>query len=495
MNLGEGIISLKNLRIKRCQLLLIIVFAFLLFVTIALFAFQKVFASRVYPNVYLLDQEISGKNKGELLQLIDNKNNFLSEQNITIKVDDQPEATYKIQDTGAKINADKTADNCLNYGKSQNFFKNTLQIFQLVINKKEIKYSLEFDQEKIDIFLSQISAGLQKPSDARIELVGDEAKIIPEVSGREINLEDVKQMMVKRANNEQIEIMLLSIETAPELKTSDLSEALLQTNNILKKNIIFDYDSKKIRVDKPELFGWIKFEKNNLGILSANFSNELMKNFVARIAEQNDQKLINQTVEAVSNSIVQKGQVGKTMDQEKTLNDLIDELNKNNDNININISITKQNFQTSNAFAGKYIVVRKNTNPDARGISLLYRVENGSVIYDGIDYVFTANSTPTGTFNISQKSEKQWSNIYNVWMPYWQRFSGAYGIHGEVFPEGQDGPDGMAGGSGGCVAVAGYYDSKRIYDWTEIGTTVYIYSDSYGYKCESDYGICFGNIY
>ena len=37
--------------------------------------------------------------------------------------------------------------------------------------------------------------------------------------------------------------------------------------------------------------------------------------------------------------------------------------------------------------------------------------------------------TPTGTYRIIQRSKREWSNPYKVWMPYWQRFVGGRGFH------------------------------------------------------------------
>ncbi|WP_245908015.1 L,D-transpeptidase family protein [Pseudosporangium ferrugineum] len=37
--------------------------------------------------------------------------------------------------------------------------------------------------------------------------------------------------------------------------------------------------------------------------------------------------------------------------------------------------------------------------------------------------------TPTGTYKINKRTKKEWSNPYEVWLPYWQRFVGGIGFH------------------------------------------------------------------
>nr|WP_308129317.1 L,D-transpeptidase family protein [Actinoplanes polyasparticus] len=37
--------------------------------------------------------------------------------------------------------------------------------------------------------------------------------------------------------------------------------------------------------------------------------------------------------------------------------------------------------------------------------------------------------TPAGTYKINKRTKKEWSDPYEVWLPYWQRFQGGKGFH------------------------------------------------------------------
>lgn len=104
-----------------------------------------------------------------------------------------------------------------------------------------------------------------------------------------------------------------------------------------------------------------------------------------------------------------------------------------------------------------------------------YRVSTGK------DY-----PTPTGTFEILNKTGLGFSNIYNVWMPWWMGFSYSnklhayFGIHELPFY--------YAGGTkiqrprdfigtpntGGCVALD-VGEAKEVYQFADIGTKIVIY--------------------
>lgn len=87
------------------------------------------------------------------------------------------------------------------------------------------------------------------------------------------------------------------------------------------------------------------------------------------------------------------------------------------------------------------------------------------------------NSTPKGRFTVSNKSPKAWSP-YGLWMPYWLGLgSGRFGIHElPIWPDGRrEGIDHLGRpASHGCIRV-GETAAKLIYDWTPVGTEVFIY--------------------
>jgi lipoprotein-anchoring transpeptidase ErfK/SrfK len=77
--------------------------------------------------------------------------------------------------------------------------------------------------------------------------------------------------------------------------------------------------------------------------------------------------------------------------------------------------------------------------------------------------------TPTGTFKINERTKKEWSNPYHVWMPYWQRFVGGIGLHQTTTYL----HDGWRG-SHGCVNLLAS-DARYLYGKLKIGTTVKVF--------------------
>lgn len=78
-------------------------------------------------------------------------------------------------------------------------------------------------------------------------------------------------------------------------------------------------------------------------------------------------------------------------------------------------------------------------------------------------------NTPTGTFRIFQKSLREWSYPFEVWMPYWQHFTPAIGLH-----ETTTYIHNMGAGSHGCVNLLPQ-DAAKAYELLTVGSTVQVY--------------------
>jgi hypothetical protein len=85
--------------------------------------------------------------------------------------------------------------------------------------------------------------------------------------------------------------------------------------------------------------------------------------------------------------------------------------------------------------------------------------------------------TPKGEYSIINKHPMAWSP-YGLWMPYWLGLgTGRFGFHElPIWPSGyREGEDHLGtAASHGCIRL-GIGPAKFLYNWSEIGTPVYIY--------------------
>ena len=110
----------------------------------------------------------------------------------------------------------------------------------------------------------------------------------------------------------------------------------------------------------------------------------------------------------------------------------------------------------------------------------LYAYEDDTLVYSFVASTGSGNSTRTGTFSILDKIPKAYGETWNFWMPDWM---GIYyvgsmedGIHSLPLLNNGQRLWGDAIGTPityGCV-VLDIQDSKTLYNWADIGTTVQI---------------------
>ncbi|KKK07246.1 L,D-transpeptidase family protein [Micromonospora sp. HK10] len=78
-------------------------------------------------------------------------------------------------------------------------------------------------------------------------------------------------------------------------------------------------------------------------------------------------------------------------------------------------------------------------------------------------------ATPGGTYRVANRNLKEWSNPYEVWLPYWQRFNGGIGFH-ETTTYLHNGSI----GSHGCVNLL-HRDAVRLWELGSVGTRVVVF--------------------
>jgi peptidoglycan hydrolase-like protein with peptidoglycan-binding domain len=95
-------------------------------------------------------------------------------------------------------------------------------------------------------------------------------------------------------------------------------------------------------------------------------------------------------------------------------------------------------------------------------------VRDGAVVFGPtvVRSGFRGYATPAGTYRVNKRDLQEWSDPYQVWLPYWQRFVGGIGFH-ETTTYIHD----TTLGSHGCVNLL-HRDAVEMWDQLHMGATV-----------------------
>ncbi len=460
---------------------LIFVFASLILIAGGIFYYEKTFTGKIYKNVSLFGEDLTGKNVTELVKIITEKQATILNNEITLKSGTK-EIKVKLADTGVGYDSQKIAQECFNVGRDKSFPAKVAKASKTLFTQTDIGAYPKINKAKFDNFVliavdqlnnDPVDASLKIENGAIVEVASQNGVVVDSTI-----LEDkISEAFI--TNSLSKPIILTSQSTEPTIKSIDFAAAKNSAALWLNKNLVFKYEDKSYTPTKNDIGNWIDFDNNN-GQISSSLNDSNIKAYLNKISNNFVVTKIDRKVNDSDNSVIQEGREGKYLNSDQALGDTKNAMNATGNSEVIlttntvapnEIRVAKaQNDVELNRFEGKYIDVSLKNQQ-------LCRVDSGQLI---ACYVISSGKasmpTPTGTFHITSKSPRQFSNKYKMWMPWWEQFSGDYGLH--ELPETdtwKEVPDHLGTPiSHGCVRL-GVGPAEEVYNWTEIGTPVYIH--------------------
>ncbi len=172
--------------------------------------------SNVYKNVYLFNENFSGKSSEEVIQTITNISNDLnSSEKIDIYQDGENIYTIKAEDIDFKFDVDKTVQSIMEYGRNSNIFVNNFKILKAKFSKVEIEPSYLYDEEELDNVLKNIDLSIKdRFVDDSYSLDEKDAKlvIVNGKTGNSINYDEEKNNVIKTFENGDKNVYDLNIK-------------------------------------------------------------------------------------------------------------------------------------------------------------------------------------------------------------------------------------------------------------------------------------------
>ncbi|MEG1870428.1 MAG: VanW family protein [Peptostreptococcaceae bacterium] len=186
---------------------------------------------KVYPGVHAYDIDLSGKTKEEAVAVLsDQLANLVNNKTITVTVGDKS-FEVKYSDIGSTINADKTADEAIAYGKEEGMFKKNSYIKDGV--DIEVNTELTYDEAKLKEFEDMVNAAVDVPAvDASISISYGEKSVTPEVIGEKIDAEELHTKLVDSIDPDPSKVETVSLELQ-QYSPKITAEALNKVDGII----------------------------------------------------------------------------------------------------------------------------------------------------------------------------------------------------------------------------------------------------------------------
>lgn len=412
----------------------------------------------VFPNTYLSNVLISAKTKPEVEKLLDG----LSNTRIQIKVNGEI-YTYTYPKIGVMINRDEVLSS-LFPADHMTFPNNYLSYIKSLFEKRNT-YPKVYITNAFDNFVANtIFDQTAKQDEVKVD---PDKKIVVYIDNKKmfkINDDTFRDQVLSSFGKDNI----ISPRTV-RLANENINPALSYNDRL--KNIFSD----NVYIKTYDL------DKNFTSIISLND----LKNIIDVSLKGNKPVFsVNQKIlgNILNNFIIGLNLTDKKPSIPGVISDFTDLVKKRYEGEKINTITAKIDYQpkTDGSRAPKYIEVDK-------GQEMMYIFENGKVIDKHIVSTGLYYPTPVGEFKILNKADNAYSDIYNVWMPYWMAFyyspviHASFGIHELPYWYSNGAkitrPREFLGSphTGGCISLD-IGAAKKVYDWADIGTPVYVFN-------------------
>lgn len=448
----------------------------------SLFTYQRAYAQKIYRNVYFTNIDLSGKTKKQAEFLIKKEFDSVLHKEIIFQANDKTvKATY--EDVGLSFDIAQVVNDSYQYGRSGKFFSDLLaQTKTAIYVKKAVTGTPYVDTAKFENFktitLEQLNTTV---SNASLKIENGEVVLTAAVNGQSAVLDNIQDQVVTTLEKNESLITVESTITLPEIKDGDFSAAKTQAESYINRRISFSYDSKTYSPSKTDIGFWIYFQQSGDTYL-AQLNDSSIKAYLNKIGHNFEVKKVDQKVKTSTGEVIDPGKTGVYIDKDLTLATLKSQLSASGE-IKIAMTVTTEapgvvqvtdniaDVETGK-FAGKYIDINLSKQQLCQIESLVV------VACHTISSGKPSTPTPPGTYTILGKNPRAWGAAYGLWMPWYQEFrAGGYALHElPEWPNGyKEGQDHLGTPvSHGCVRM-GVGEAEIVYNWTEIGTPVYIH--------------------
>ena len=431
------------------------------------------------PRLKLENQDVGKKSSDQLFSQIYTIKGHQEESKLTIIAGEQT-VTKTYSEIGLRIDQVATAQKILGYGKYQGQFPSLSYLVQTVQGTLTVAPVITWEGKGEDNLSKILPATKILPENPKIKFEGGTVSLEKEKDGWEINLSELK---------EQVEKSFLSQESAPQVNASkksieskvgivNLEPYKGQVESFLNLNPTLYYEWKKFTPDTEELIGWIDLEAT-VREQKLTLSDQAIDNYLqGTVAAKTNTRKTPRKISSFDGSVISEGRAGLEVKTKESLAAIKKALAENQARIELVVDMSEIEEETVDPgftpgkYAGKYIEINLSEQK-------LYQFEGSTMI--GAHAVSTGKwsmPTPIGEFAINSKTERAYSQHYELYMPWWMSFIGSdYGIHElPEWPGGAKEGESHLGTpvSHGCVRL-GVGDAEAVYSWAEVGTPVYVH--------------------
>lgn len=204
---------------KKAIIALVLILVVLALIVLVLFCLFNKINTKVYHNVYLGNKNISSMDEEELKVLLQEKNTFIKNTEVTIMQENEIIIDINAEDIDLKIDIQQTIENVMGFGRGQDIVANNVLILKTIFKKHYEEIIYNYSEQKLDEITQKIRGNIK-------DRVIDDAYVVNEkeytltitkgISGKGIDTDTFKKEIVDSIINGDISYNLVLEQQVPE---------------------------------------------------------------------------------------------------------------------------------------------------------------------------------------------------------------------------------------------------------------------------------------
>lgn len=304
----------------------------LLFIVIVTAGYHIAYAGRIWPGVRLGDLSVGGMTRQSLEASILSRVEHLEDQGLPIQAEDRI-AAISLENIEADVAPDVLAEQAWDYGRSGSWFRQLKQRLAAPFTKPILEASISFDplalRDQIDVVAERLDIARK---DVRLAVDGTQVKILYDTQpGKVIDRESAEATLVNALLNLRTQATALAVQDdIPFVNAETAPDARKSAEKMIATPLILAWDDGGVTISRQEMGKWVISGAEGDKLVALLDKREISA-FVttvaakANIAFQKPELIIGDDGKVVKFVPPRSGRV---LNEEKTINDIIAELNR-----------------------------------------------------------------------------------------------------------------------------------------------------------------------
>lgn len=226
------------------------------------FAYQRVYAGRIYQGVRVLSWDVSGMTPAEAYALLSQRIRYYEDAQLLFRYGNRLWMATP-RDLGAQLDAAAAVAEAYAVGRSGTLRDRFWRQFDIWRQGYTVVPRTVFDPRTARQYLKRIASEIERPPrDADIVLAGLTAEVIPSRAGVSLDVDVALAEVQNRLLTLSDAPIDLKVETIPPaIDDAPVREAKARIDRLLSAPVVVRYQDKRWTIDRKTLAHWLVFNK------------------------------------------------------------------------------------------------------------------------------------------------------------------------------------------------------------------------------------------